>query len=190
MKALSDDLFPPGCSRCASRCARTIYIYLSIYLKGSSNFDGLTGNFDECVRNDTDDTDVCVSLIVMPGIWASEYALPLLSFNGDGGILYGGLGIFVSTTTTATIGVLIANFVDAALVKDVDDGDDGGDGGDDWLFDGLLVFAGVIDSLPADKKIDNNNKKRDENKITHIILHSLVLNSSNVHPDQISTDQW
>lgn len=80
----------------------------------------LTGNFDECVRNDTDDTDVCVSLIVMPGICASEYALPLLSFNGAGGILYGGLGIFVASTTVDDFNV---NLADALVVVVNDDGD-------------------------------------------------------------------
>lgn len=51
----------------------------------------LTGNFDECVRNETDETFGCASLMsVMPGICASLYALLLLSFNGTGGILYGG----------------------------------------------------------------------------------------------------
>lgn len=51
----------------------------------------LTGNFDECVRKETDEPFGCVSLMsVMPGICASLYALPLLSFNGIGGILYGG----------------------------------------------------------------------------------------------------
>lgn len=55
----------------------------------------LTGNFDECVRNDTEDIFGWVSLMsVIPGIWASVYALPLLSFNGAGGILYGGLSVF------------------------------------------------------------------------------------------------
>lgn len=76
----------------------------------------LTGNFDECVRNDTDDTDVCVSLIVMPGIWASEYALPLLllSFNGAGGILYGGLGIFdLSIIATVDVDFSAANLANA-----------------------------------------------------------------------------
>lgn len=132
----------------------------------------LTGNLDECVRNDTDDTDVCVSLIVMPGIWASEYAWPLLSFNGDGGILYGGLGIFAASIGPIGDGAddFIANLVDtlvkAAVADDGDGDDDGGnDGDDDWLFnDELLVFTGAIDSLPADKKIDKKKKQRTTNK--------------------------
>lgn len=73
----------------------------------------------------------------MPGIWASEYALPLLllSFNGAGGILYGGLGIFVfsSTAATATATVTddfnVVNLFNALDANDVEDGD--GDDDDD-----------------------------------------------------------
>lgn len=112
----------------------------------------------------------------MPGIWASEYALPLLllSFNGAGGILYGGLGIFVWSTaavaavvaTTPTVdvdfnAVNLANALDEDVVDDDDDddnaADNNGDGdGDcvDWLSNGLPVFTGATDSLPADKKND------------------------------------
>lgn len=109
----------------------------------------LTGNFDECVRNDTDDTDVCVSLIVMPGIWASEYALPLLlllSFNGAGGILYGGLGIFVLSMSTAIVDDvntvnLVFGAVDGGAANDVENDDvdvdssdnDNGVAGDDGV---------------------------------------------------------
>lgn len=74
----------------------------------------LTGNLDECVRSETDATVGCVSFIsVMPGIWASVYALPLLSLSGNGGILYGGLSAFNVD--------LNDNFVNAAVKYDDDD---------------------------------------------------------------------
>lgn len=116
----------------------------------------------------------------MPGIWASEYALPLLllSFNGAGGILYGGLGIFVlSSTTVAAVATPtttiddfnVVNLFNALDANDVEDDDDdsndsdngvGADGVDiiDWLSNGLpVLFTGAaavtaIDSLPADKR--------------------------------------
>lgn len=107
----------------------------------------------------------------MPGICASEYALPLLSFNGAGGILYGGLGIFVASTTVDDFNVNLADAL-VVVVNDDGDGDEEGamdddsdvdtDGdGDfgDWLSNGLPVFTGAIDSLPADKKIDKIKKK-------------------------------
>lgn len=71
----------------------------------------------------------------MPGIWASEYALPLLSFNGSGGILYGGLAVFNADFND--------NFVNAAVNFD------------DWLSDELPVFKGAVDSHPADNEIIN-----------------------------------
>lgn len=71
----------------------------------------------------------------MPGIWASEYALPLLSFNGSGGILYGGLAVFNADFND--------NFVNAAVNFD------------DWLSDELPVFKGAVVSHPADNKIIN-----------------------------------
>lgn len=113
----------------------------------------------------------------MPGIWASEYALPLLllSFNGAGGILYGGLWIFVlllSTMVTAMFGddddFSAVNLVNALFKDDVEDDDsDNGVNGDgdgdivcDWLSNGLPVFTGAaIDSLPAD-----NERKKSINK--------------------------
>lgn len=106
----------------------------------------LTGNFDECVRNDTDDTDVCVSLIVMPGIWASEYALPLLllSFNGAGGILYGGLGIFVLSSTAAAAAADDFNVVNLFSALDAndaeDDNDDDSNDNDNGVSDGVDII--------------------------------------------------
>lgn len=129
----------------------------------------------------------------MPGIWASEYALPLLSFNGAGGILYGGLWIFVSTMATATETVDFngVNLVNALVNDDGDDDDEDGvdddndndtDGdGDfdcDWLSNGLPVFTGAaIDSLPADKKIDKKT-------------YCLTFNSLSPREYQISIDEW
>lgn len=101
----------------------------------------LTGNLDECVRNETDDTFGCVSLMsVIPGIWASLYALLLLSFNGTGGILYGG----------------------QFSVFNVDDGDDFNDifdsatvKYDDWLCTRLSTpIADWFDSTPAEIKTE------------------------------------
>lgn len=94
----------------------------------------LTGNFDECVRKDTDDTVACASLIsVMPGIWASTYPLmALLSFKGTGGILYGGLSIFNEDFNDS--------FVNAA-VKYVD-----------WVSTVLPNVTGAWNSLPAEIK--------------------------------------
>lgn len=105
----------------------------------------------------------------MPGIWASEYALPLLllSFNGAGGILYGGLGIFVLSSTAAAAAADDFNVVNLFSALDANDAEDDNDddsndndngvsdGVDiiDWLSNGLPVFTGAaIDSLPADKR--------------------------------------
>lgn len=98
----------------------------------------LTGNFDECVRNDTDETVGCVSFIsVMPGIWASVYALPLLSFSGNGGILYGGLSMVFFNADFND------NLVNAAVKYD------------DWLSNGRPVFTGAIGSQPAEMEFND-----------------------------------
>lgn len=48
---------------------------------------GLTGNFDECVRSETDELICCSLLVAVPGMVASPYD-PF--WAGCGGILYGG----------------------------------------------------------------------------------------------------
>lgn len=73
---------------------------------------------------------------VIPGIWASEYAFPLLSFNGIGGILYGGAGAVFNADFND-------NLLNAAVKYD------------DWLSNELPVFIdAMIGSHPADKKND------------------------------------
>lgn len=73
----------------------------------------------------------------MPGIWASVYALLLLSFNGNGGILYGGLSVVFNADFND-------NFVNAA------------DKYDDWLSNWRPLFTAAIESLPAENTIVYN----------------------------------
>lgn len=116
-------------------------VFVSVCWRRKKNHICLTGNFDECVRNETDDTVGCVSLMrVIPGICASEYAFPLLSFNGIGGILYGGAVFNVDFND---------NLLNAAVKYD------------DWLSNELPV---LISSHPADK-----NEEKTHNKMVVLI---------------------
>lgn len=110
---------------------------------------------DECVRNDTDDTG-CVSLIsVMPGIWASVYALPLLSFNGAGGILYGGVSVFNVDFND--------NFVNAT----------------DKLCTGPLLFTDDLDSTPAENTNKTNIKSGKKLNTTWTIAQKIQIDLNN-----------